>query len=462
MNQRSQPSHQACGYTFRSTRLVRPDAPPGGNGITWELAYSDLQTALASGAPEIWLAAGVYTPGPAGGDRDSTFQLSGELAVIGSFVGSTGRSTERDPSAATILSGDLNNDDETVGTAENAYHVVTAAAESSVTLEALTITGGLADGTGVDATGAGILAHNNSRVELIGVTLRNNTSVGDGGGYNGPSLIVRGSTLTHNTSTSGGGGAIKATKVEIYESLLTQNRAVWGAAAWAEDVSPGSKFIASRFIANVATGDHTAPYTPAIVLGQIDMRNCVVIGNEGMTVLSGRDYGRRQLPGTPVGQVWILSSTFANNSADAVIFRPCYNNGVVRNSYIGGLGGGVSIQSGSCGCPSGSPCSGAPLDVMFSAIEGGYPEGQNVLDVSPQFVSLFGADGVPGTEDDDLRLQANSPLIDAGTNTLPSGVVAAEADLWGNPRYCDSPTIPDTGEGTAPIIDIGAYEWCQN
>ena len=55
-----------------------------------------------------------------------------------------------------------------------------------------------------------------------------------------------------------------------------------------------------------------------------------------------------------------------------------------------------------------------------------------------------------------LRLQLTSPAIDAGDNTaVPSGITS---DLEGNPRFVDIPSNPDTGRGTPPIVDMGAYE----
>jgi autotransporter-associated beta strand protein len=38
---------------------------------------------------------------------------------------------------------------------------------------------------------------------------------------------------------------------------------------------------------------------------------------------------------------------------------------------------------------------------------------------------------------------------------VPAGITA---DLAGNPRFADVPSVADTGSGTAPIVDMGAYE----
>ena len=83
-------------------------------------------------------------------------------------------------------------------------------------------------------------------------------------------------------------------------------------------------------------------------------------------------------------------------------------------------------------------------------------DGGGNVDADPQFVDGDGADGVSGTLDDDLRLQGNSPAIDAGDNSaVPAGMTT---DLDGKARFVDVESVPDTGSGVAPIVDMGAYE----
>lgn len=88
-------------------------------------------------------------------------------------------------------------------------------------------------------------------------------------------------------------------------------------------------------------------------------------------------------------------------------------------------------------------------------------DGGGNIDADPRFADADGPDGVIGTADDDLRLRGlggsgYSPAIDAGdNNAVPSGLTD---DLAGLDRFLDVPGVPDTGSGSAPIVDMGAYE----
>ena len=97
--------------------------------------------------------------------------------------------------------------------------------------------------------------------------------------------------------------------------------------------------------------------------------------------------------------------------------------------------------------------------INHSCVQGltGSLGGEGNIGTDPRFVSRLGKDGLAGTEDDDLRLLAGSPAIDAGDHEfVPEGITT---DLDGNPRFVDDPAAPDTGVGDAPIVDMGAYEF---
>ncbi|MHC4260316.1 MAG: right-handed parallel beta-helix repeat-containing protein, partial [Planctomycetota bacterium] len=66
-----------------------------------------------------------------------------------------------------------------------------------------------------------------------------------------------------------------------------------------------------------------------------------------------------------------------------------------------------------------------------------------------------GADRIWGTSDDGLRPVGDSPCIDSGDNSA----ISEPSDIAGNTRKTDAANTRDTGNGTAPIIDMGAYEY---
>jgi hypothetical protein len=113
---------------------------------------------------------------------------------------------------------------------------------------------------------------------------------------------------------------------------------------------------------------------------------------------------------------------------------------------------------------------GSTLTFTYCDIQGGWP-GTGNIDADPLFVDPDGPDDDPDTwEDNDYRLGPGSPCIDAANNdVVPRDRFDLDQDgdtgepipfdLDGNPRFVDDPDTDDTGHGTPPIVDMGAYEF---
>jgi hypothetical protein len=154
----------------QQTRLfVRAAAAGLENGANWINAMTSLQRALRTAerngvVTEIWVAAGTYTPETCVPSRRDSFILKNGVTLYGGFSGSEDPATFdlalRDFTAnETSLSGDILGDDAPeAGTAENSYHVVSAVGvDETAVLDGFTITGGNADGSSPDDSGAGIM-----------------------------------------------------------------------------------------------------------------------------------------------------------------------------------------------------------------------------------------------------------------------------------------------------------------
>lgn len=103
------------------TCYVSAAASGAGTGGSWTDAYADLQSALTDvSCTEVWVAQGVYkpvVPANAGsvtvGERAVSFKILPGVAVYGGFAGGESSVTARDPAAhATILSGDIDGNDD--------------------------------------------------------------------------------------------------------------------------------------------------------------------------------------------------------------------------------------------------------------------------------------------------------------------------------------------------------------
>ena len=403
-----------------STIHVRADAPPGGDGTSWASAFDDLQTALAAAVAgdQIWVKAGTYRPGPPGA-LSSTFLMKGGVDLYGGFAGTETQLSERDWVAnPTVLSGDLAQDDGPAFThrEDNVYHVVTAwnvSGSPTPVLDGFVVRGGYARG--------GSPGGNQQR----------------GGGILGPNARLRHLTVVDNQASLGGGlgmpNAFSATPIDDCEFRGNAGDAGGGLYVTAPNFVVRRCVFAGNFSSD-GGGIRVAFGLP----GSGKIENCVILGNSGRGIASTGC------------ELSILQSVVAYNQA-----------GTSPGGVSGGGQSGAAVRlrnSIAWGNTAGSG-SGPYLDqvaatvqILTSAVEGGPPP----LDLDPRWQDPAGPDAVIGTADDDFRLACTSPYIDRGDNALAAGIAT---DLAGGLRFLDDPATPDQGAGTAPIVDLGPYEF---
>jgi hypothetical protein len=143
-----------------------------------------------------------------------------------------------------------------------------------------------------------------------------------------------------------------------------------------------------------------------------------------------------------------VNCTFAYNTAGGEgggVFMNTWDTSLTNCILWGNTAmGGASDESAQIHILAGT------LTVDYSCVQhwSGAFGGTGNIGLHPLFVDEDGPDGVAGTPDDNLRLLAMSPCIDAGSNEA----VTVETDLDGRPR------IRNGGSGEA-IVDMGAFEY---
>jgi predicted outer membrane repeat protein len=147
-------------------------------------------------------------------------------------------------------------------------------------------------------------------------------------------------------------------------------------------------------------------------------------------------------------QIVLTSATFSRNEAldGGAIFAEGDTEILLRNSILW-ANGWPEIESDEW----------AQVFAERSIIRGGYP-GDAILDSDPQFFDADGPDDVPGNDDDDLRLQAESPAVDLGDRDL---LPADWHDLDGDGDSGEplSHDVTRRARVSGDQLDVGAYEY---
>jgi hypothetical protein len=517
-------AHYTLTANFLRTRIyVDARAIGAKDGSSWTNACTSLQEALdlAQVGNEIRIAQGTYKPDKGKnvlpGDRFAAFELKSGAAFKGGYAGLG----HADPNARdiavyrTTLSGDLNGNDSAIwgsydlysdiSRTDNSFHVVSVRdADSATLLEGVTITAGNGidgagiclihsspvisqctiranragqlSGDGLDGwgQGAGISCYL-SEPMFLGCTFLSNWAGGQGGGLycveSNPVLMS--CAFQDNQSGMQGGGMYGEDCNSVWVDCTFHANWSWDGGAIYNDEGGHSRVTSCRFFGNAGHGSGGAVFDASQGL---EITNSVFSGNladvdggamalvRGPAVLANCTFNRNVAEGKQAGQALAVRETTVS----------------LANCILWDHLGLVQEQIAAAGTVEHS----AELIVEYCDIPGGVNGiirkgtatvtwGGGNIDADPRFQSPLGPDRVVGTEDDDLRVRAGSPCVDAGDNTA----VPADADdldldddrleripfdLNGQPRFADHPDTADTGWADAPlypkIVDIGAYE----
>ncbi|MCD6393801.1 MAG: lamin tail domain-containing protein [Planctomycetes bacterium] len=397
----------------REIKYVDTDATGDNDGTSWEDAFNHLQDALsaAGSGDEIWVAQGIYEPdedtdNPTGtGERVATFQLKNGVAVKGGYAGFG----EPYPDAwdvelyETILSGDLSGNDgaDFVNNDENSYHIVNGAGtNSTAVLDGFIITGGNANGSFINAAGAGMYMNDYSSPTVLNCTFRGNSAINGGGMFieEGGTSIIKNCIFIRNSAGNYGGGLYGEDECDytLVNCIFTNNRADYGSGIY-------------NF---------------------------------------GGDMSRQSL----------TNCTFYNNWAGSNgggIYNTLHSSSTLTNCIFRGNGDSSGINES-------SQIYGYNPDINYCCIQGwtGGLGGIGNHGDDPLFVDADGVDDIDGTEDDDLRLSHDSPCIDHGDNAaMPIGL---ETDLDGRARIidgdCNDTDIVDMGAYEFNFAYMGDFD----
>jgi|GEM_PF-1366409 len=445
---------------------VDADATGANNGSSWADAYCCLQDALADAqsGDEIRVAQGIYKPDHqlgterfsrivASGDRTATFQIINNVIIVGGYAGfGEPYPNERKVNLyETILSGDLNGNDEPnfTNNSENSYHVVKVGGgiDSEALLDGFTITAGNADGP--ESFGGGIYIHSGGP-SVINCTIIGNTAIDVGGGiycHDSSRPYIANCTITQNFARNHGGGVFVKSKStpNISYCTIKGNTADYGGGLYSDR---GRLTVTNCTVSgNTARQDGGAFYSvgvPSAIESNIIMGNSAQRSGGGIFFDTALRINNNLITDNSAqygGGIYCLSSS-----------SKMFNNTIVRNLATGYGGGGIYCGNSSPSVvntilwnnsPDETYLKESSFTATYSNVQGGWL-GIGNINADPLFVDADGADGVIGTEDDDLSLLPGSPCNNAGDNSaVPHWLVT---DLDGNPRIMND------------IVDMGAYE----
>ncbi|UAY53162.1 beta strand repeat-containing protein [Ferruginibacter albus] len=509
---------------YENTAIIQPTngivyVKKGGagnfSGDSWanaspEVAYAlQFATSHTDNIQQIWVAGGIYNPlytaGDGTTDADKSFVLVDSLSVYGGFAGNETDISQRDLSNAanaSILSGDINNDDNGgfFNTNDNVeIAIISPGNNNSAVLDGFTIKGG------------------NSNQSASGYVNTLQVFKNSGGGIylNESSPTLNNLTITNNSATESGGGIFAYSSSPILNNLtITGNRASNGGGMYNDGSSP--------VLNNVTISSDTAlPNGPNTGCGGGMYNNnsspqlTNVMISDNITHSNGENTGNGagmynsnsspQLTGVTINGNTAMDGGSINESFGGGVYNsnstPVFNNTFITNNTARNIGGVYNVTNSVAvfrdvqitgNDPAGISNSGAGTSSVLINVTLADNIGAGIINASSNPViknsiiygntvagisnahgakpvisysvvqgsggsnswsSSTGTDGGNNLDIDPMFtgsgnyiLQGSSAAIDAGT-TDTTGLDLSAVDLANNPRILND------------RIDIGAYEF---
>lgn len=395
------------GACIFNKTFVDKDATGNNDGTSWTDAYTDLQDALNNYAGfDIWVAEGTYKPHAS--DRAATFSIPSGAVLYGGFAGGESSLSQRIPGTnTTILSGDLNGDDngtllDTEPTRQdNSYHVVTLKGDvQNVIMDGFTIADGNANGPIDNSCSTPAI----SRIyhSRGGAIYANPYTINDIVSADFTNCILENHTSPENSVyTSYAPCGVTDITFDIdFERCVVRNNHSGTLSSMVFTASGGYGIVSTGKISNSLFHDNETTAGWGSVFWMVT------------STVNGGTHSALTLD--------IENNTFANNvsSNGSTFYTIRAQSSTFTNNIVWGNGGTA-------------PFNASPTPVISnSLVEGGISGSVNM---DPLFSDA---------QNNDFTLDCTSPAIDAGDD----GITLSATDLAGNPREYQT-------------VDMGAYEY---
>ncbi len=247
----------------------------------------------------------------------------------------------------------------------------------------------------------------------------------DGGGglyCDGGTTLVRDGSFLSNLTTDGGGGLLlRGGAPTLVNVLIAENTAAYNGGGLHAVADPALRLVNTCAVGNVSWNDggglSLSGGTPALL-------NCTLVFNRVLGFGAG-------------------GGIYASDANLLVRNGILWNN---RNAQGAGQSAQLARQGGS-------------LDIRYACVQGwdGSWGGEGNWGSDPRFIDSLGPDGIPGTRDDNLRLDADSPCGNAAANAL---LPADEWDLDGDGDVTEPLPydLDDRRRIRGGTVDMGAFE----